>query len=290
MRTFLDCVPCSIRQVLDSVRMITDDDTMHERVLRELLGMWQRMDMRQSPPAMAQKIHRYLRQLTGVADPYLAVKNHYNAFALGLYPELRERVENSADPFETAVRLAIAGNIIDFGVNSNVEQSTVHDAILRSLTEPIDHDAVQSLRRAIDQAEDILFLGDNTGEIVLDRLLIERMPRDRITYVVRGHPILNDALLEDARTVGLTDLVEVIDNGSDAPGTILETCSDAFRRRFEQADLIVAKGQGNYESLSETQRPAFFLLRPKCAVLARHLNCGLGRLMVLRSGIDPARA
>ena len=288
MRTFFDCVPCSIRQVLDSVRMITDDDTMHERVLRELLGMWQAMDMRQSPPAMAQKIHRYLRQLTGVADPYLDVKNHYNAFALGLYPELRERVENSPDPFETAVRLAIAGNIIDFGVNSNVEQDTVHDAILRSLTEPIDHDAVQSLRRAIDQADDILFLGDNTGEIVLDRLLIERMPRDRITYVVRGHPILNDALLEDARTVGLTDLVEVMDNGSDAPGTIPETCSDVFRRRFEQADLIIAKGQGNYESLSETRRPVFFLLRPKCAVLARHLNCELGRLVVLRSGTDPA--
>ncbi len=268
--------------------MVTDDETMHERVLRELLGMWQAMDMRQSPPAMAQKIHRYLRQLTGVADPYLDVKNHYNAFALGLYPELRERVENSPDPFETAVRLAIAGNIIDFGVNSNVEQSTVQDAILRSLSEPIDHDAVQSLRRAIDQAEDILFLGDNTGEIVLDRLLIERMPRDRITYVVRGHPILNDALLEDARTVGLTDLVEVMDNGSDAPGTILETCSDAFRRRFEQADVIIAKGQGNYESLSETQRPVFFLLRPKCAVLARHLSCELGRLMVLRSGADPA--
>jgi uncharacterized protein with ATP-grasp and redox domains len=245
--------------------MVTDDETMHERVLRELLGMWQAMDMRQSPPAMAQKIHRYLRQLTGVADPYLDVKNHYNAFALGLYPELRERVENSPDPFETAVRLAIAGNIIDFGVNSNVEQSTVQDAILRSLSEPIDHDAVQSLRRAIDQAEDILFLGDNTGEIVLDRLLIERMPRDRITYVVRGHPILNDALLEDARTVGLTDLVEVMDNGSDAPGTILETCSDAFRRRFEQADVIIAKGQGNYESLSETQRPVFFQIgRASC--------------------------
>ncbi len=268
--------------------MVTDDETMHERVLRELLGMWQAMDMRQSPPAMAQKIHRYLRQLTGVADPYLDVKNHYNAFALGLYPELRERVENSPDPFETAVRLAIAGNIIDFGVNSNVEQSTVQDAILRSLSEPIDHDAVQSLRRAIDQAEDILFLGDNTGEIVLDRLLIERMPRDRITYVVRGHPILNDALLEDARTVGLTDLVVVMDTGADAPSTILETCGEAFRRGFEQADVIIAKGQGNYESLSETQRPVFFLLRPKCAVLARHLSCELGRLMVLRSGADPA--
>ncbi len=268
--------------------MVTDDETLHERILRELLGMWQRMDMRQSPPAMAQQIHRCLRQLTGVADPYLDVKNHYNAFALGLYPELRRRVEGSLDPFETAVRLAIAGNIIDFGVNSSVRQDAVHDAILRSLTEPIDHEAVGRLRQAADRAKDILYLGDNSGEIVLDRLLIEQMPRERLTYVVRGHPILNDVLMEDARTAGLTGLVEVIDNGSDAPGTILETCSDVFRERFERADLIVAKGQGNYESLSDTQRPVFFLLRPKCAVLARHLDCELGRLMVLRSGNDPA--
>jgi damage-control phosphatase, subfamily I len=284
MRTYFDCIPCSVRQVLDSVRMITDDETMHERVLRELLGMWQRVDMRQSPPAMAQQIHRFLRQLTGVPDPYLDVKNRYNEFALGLYPELRGRVENSPDPFETAVRLAIAGNIIDFGVNSNVEQGMVYETIMQSLTEPLDCDALKALKQAVAQAEDILFLGDNTGEIVFDRLLIERMPRERLTYVVRGGPILNDALMADAQVAGLTDLVEVIDNGSDAPGTILETCSDAFRKRFEQADLIVAKGQGNFETMNDTPKYAFFLLRPKCTVLARHLNCQLGRLLILRSG------
>ncbi|HSV99609.1 MAG TPA: ARMT1-like domain-containing protein [Sedimentisphaerales bacterium] len=283
MRTYFDCVPCSVRQVLDAVRMITDDEAMHERVLRELLGMWQRMDMRQSPPAMAQQIHRFLRQFTGVPDPYVEVKNRYNEFALGLYPELKERVENSPDPFETAVRLSIAGNIIDFGVNSNVEQGMVYETILRSLTEPLDRDALQGLRQAVDWAKDILFLGDNTGEIVLDRLLVERMPRERLTYVVRGAPILNDALMADAQVAGLTDLVEVIDNGSDAPGTILETCSDAFRKRFEQADLVVAKGQGNFESMDDTPKNIFFLLKPKCAVLARHLNCQLGRLLILRS-------
>jgi hypothetical protein len=284
MRTYFDCVPCSVRQVLDAVRMITDDEAMHERVLRELLGMWQRMDMRQSPPAMAQQIHRFLRQFTGVADPYREVKNRYNEFALGLYPELKERIENSSDPFETAVRLSIAGNIIDFGVNSNVEQGVVHETILRSLTEPLDRDALLELRQAIRRAKDILFLGDNTGEIVFDRLLVERMPREKLTYVVRGAPILNDALMADAEVAGLTGLVEVIDNGSDAPGTILETCSQAFRNRFERADLIIAKGQGNFESMDDTRKDVFFLLKPKCAVLARHLNCQLGRLLIVRSG------
>ena len=153
MRTFFDCIPCSIRQVLDSMRMITDDEAMHERVLRELLGMWQRVDMQASPPATAQQVHRLVRQLTGVPDPYLEVKNRYNQFALGLYPEMHERVENSPDPFETAVRLAIAGNIIDFGVNSNVEQGMVHETIMRSLTEPLDREALERFRQAVDRGE-----------------------------------------------------------------------------------------------------------------------------------------
>ncbi len=284
MRTYFDCVPCAIRQVLDSVRMITDDEALHERVLRESLGMWQKMDLRQSPPAIAQQTHQLVRRLTGVADPYLEVKNRYNRFALEMYPELRERVEHSADPFEAAVRLAIAGNIIDFGVNSAVEQHSVRESILRSLTDPVDTNAVRRLRQAIDAARDILYLGDNAGEIVFDRLLIEQMPCEKVTFVVRGGPILNDALMEDARVAGITELVEVIDNGGDAPGTILEMCSEAFRRRFAQADLIIAKGQGNFESFPEIEKNVFFLLRPKCVVLSRHLQCEMGRLIVVQNG------
>jgi uncharacterized protein with ATP-grasp and redox domains len=284
MRTYFDCVPCAIRQVLDSVRMITDDEALHERVLRESLGMWQKMDLCQSPPAIAQKTHQLVRRLTGVADPYLEVKNRYNRFALEMYPELRARVENSADPFETAVRLAIAGNIIDFGVNSTVEPHSVRESILRSLNDAIDTQAVRRLKEAVARAGDILYLGDNAGEIVFDRLLIEQMPREKVTFVVRGGPILNDALMEDARIAGITDLVEVIDNGSDAPGTILETCSEPFRRRFERADLIVAKGQGNFESFPEIEKHVFFLFWPKCAVLSQHLGCEMGRLLVVENG------
>jgi hypothetical protein len=284
MKTYFDCVPCAIRQVLDSVRMITDDEDVQETVLREALGMWQQMDLRQSPPAMARKVHRVVRQLTGVADPYLEVKDRYNRFAMAMYPDLSARVAASASPFETAVRLAIAGNIIDFGVNSTVEESHVSETVAKALTDPLDTDAVRRLERSVREAADILYLGDNAGEIVFDRLLIEQMPREKVTFVVKGSPILNDVLIDDASFVGLTDLVEVIDNGADAPGTVLEVCSRAFRERFERADLIVAKGQGNFETLSDTDKNVFFLLRPKCAVLSRHLNCAIGRLVVVQSG------
>jgi uncharacterized protein with ATP-grasp and redox domains len=283
MKTYFDCVPCAIRQVLDSVQMITDDEDVHEKVLREALGLWQRMDLRQSPPAMAQKIHRFVRQLTGVADPYLEVKERYNRLALAMLVPLRERVAASANPFETAVRLAIAGNIIDFGVNSTLEESHVAETIQGALTDALDTDAVRLLEEAVQEARDILYLGDNAGEIVFDRLLIEQMPREKVTFAVKGGPILNDALIDDARLAGLADMVEVIDNGADAPGTIVEVCSAAFRERFARADLIVAKGQGNFETLSDTDKNVFFLLRPKCAVLSRHLNCQIGRLVVVQS-------
>lgn len=284
MRTYFDCIPCFVRQVLDSVRMTTDDEQIQEKVLREALYLGSKMDLSQSPPAMAQKIHRFIREITGVKDPYLEVKNRFNKLGLQMYPELKQQVETSADPLETAVRLAIAGNIIDFGVNSVVEQSQVEKTIAESLTEPLDMEAMEEFRDATSQAEDILYLGDNTGEIVFDRLLIEQLPYEKITFAVKGGPILNDATIEDAQIVGLTDIVNVIDNGSDAPGTILESCSEAFRRRFDKSDLIIAKGQGNYETLSNIDKNIFFMLQPKCVVLARHLGCEIGSLVL--SGLN----
>lgn len=267
--------------------MITDDEDIQSKVLHEALRWACEMDLQRSPPATAQVVHRFIREVTGVKDPYLEVKDRYNKLALEMYPRLREKIETSADPVETAVRLAIAGNIIDFGVNSVVEQNDVEKTVARSLTEPLDKVALAEFEKAIEAATDILYLGDNAGEIVFDRLLLEQLPRDKITFVVKGSPILNDALMEDARTVGITDIVEVIDNGSDAPGTILESCSPEFRRRFEQADLLIAKGQGNLETLDEVDEQVFFMLRPKCKVLAEYLGCGMGELVLTQSRSVP---
>lgn len=282
MKTYLDCIPCFVRQALDSVRMTTEDEQIHEKVLREVLRLESEMDMNQCPPAMAQKIHRFIRQKTGIEDPYLEVKNRFNKLALKMYPELRRKTETSTDPLETAVRLAIAGNIIDFGVNSTVEQADVERTINQSLKAPLDMQALEQFREAISKAEDVLYLGDNAGEIVFDRLLIEQLPWKKITFVVKGGPILNDATIEDAEIIGLTDFVNVIDNGSDAPGTILESCSEMFCSRFEESDLIIAKGQGNCESLSSVDKKIFFMVRPKCTVLARHLDCEIGNLVLSR--------
>ena len=283
MRTYLDCIPCFVRQVLDSVKMTTDDEQIHEKVLREALHLASKMDLHQSPPAMAQKIHRFIRELTGVQDPYMQVKNRFNKFALKMYPDMKERIETSDDPLETAVRLAIAGNIIDLGVKSGLAESEVERTITRSLTESLDMDTLEEFRNATAQAKDILYLGDNAGEIVFDRLLIEQLPCKNITFVVKAGPIINDATMQDAEMTGLTDMVSVIDNGSDAPGTILQSCSQEFRRRFNEADLVIAKGQGNYETLSDVDKNMFFVLKAKCPVIAQHLGCEIGCLVLTKN-------
>jgi len=268
--------------------MVTGDPVVHERVLRETLRLVVKMPFDRPPPWMGQQIHRLLREATGNPDPYRQVKEHSNALALALYPGLKQRVQSSADPFSAAVRLAIAGNVIDFGCRTQLGDDEVHQAIEDAMSGPLDEDAVNDLRRAIDEANDILYLADNAGEIVFDRLLIEEMPMDRVTLAVRGGPAINDATREDAEVAGLTSLVAVMDNGSDVPGTILEQCSDTFRDRFARCDLVVAKGQGNYETLNDADEKVFFLLRAKCPVIARHIGYEVGRMVVRRHQSEQA--
>jgi damage-control phosphatase, subfamily I len=257
MRTFFDCIPCFVRQTLDSVRRATDDETVHEQVLRETLRTLSEMNLRDSPPAMGHKIHRFIRERVGESDPYREMKDESNQLALEVYPALKSRVEYSADPLDTAVRLAIAGNIMDVAVKGDVGQMDVHEAIEDALAGSLDGD-LDEFAKAVSTADSILYLADNAGEIVLDRLLIERLPIERVTVAVRGGPIINDATMVDARVAGITELVAVIDNGADVPGTILDECSAVFRRRFNEADLVIAKGQGNYETLSEVGKDLFF--------------------------------
>ncbi len=281
MRTFLDCMPCFIRQALDSARLVTDDEQVHEQVVREVLKLASDLDMSQSPPVIGQQIHRLIRKLIGNTDPYRELKQRFNRLALRLCAELEENVKTSEDPLETAVRLAIAGNIIDLGVKTSIVESDVETIIRDCLTADFDSQQIEELRNAVSQAERILYLADNAGEIVFDRLLIEQLPYEKVTVVVKGEPVINDATMEDAEFAGLTEIVEVIDNGSDGPGVILESCSQEFIRRFDQADLILAKGQGNYETLSDVNKNIFFILKAKCPVIARDLGCEVGE-MILR--------
>lgn len=282
MQTALECIPCFVRQALEAAQFVTDDPDVHERLLRDVLRLAADMDMSQCPPAVACEIHRSLRRMTGVNDPYRMVKDQFNRMALEMMPELAAKVEASSDPFGMAIRLAIAGNVIDLGVNGGITEKLARQAVGNVLNEPFEGD-VEAFRQAVTGASSILYLADNAGEIIFDRLLIEQLPMERVTVAVRGGPILNDATVEDARAAGLFDIVEVIDNGADAPGTPLDDCCEAFRNRFANADLIVAKGQGNFETLSDEPANIYFLFKVKCPVIARHVGLPLGTHVLTRS-------
>ncbi len=283
MQIYLDCIPCFVRQALDSARLVTDDEQIHEKVVREVLRLAADLDMSQSPPVIGQRIHRLIRKLICNNDPYHELKERFNRLALRMCAELEERVRTSEDPLETTVRLAIAGNIIDLGVKTSIKESDVEKIIRDCLTADFDSRQVEEFRNAVSRAEKILYLVDNAGEIVFDRLLIEQLPCEKVTVVVKGNPVINDATIEDADVAGLTRIVEVIDNGSDAPGTILESCSQAFRNRFAESDLVIAKGQGNYETLSDADKNIFFILKAKCPVIARDLGCEVGEMILRKS-------
>ena len=286
MKTYLDCVPCFVRQALDAARMATAEETVHRKVLQGVLQAAGRMDYGQSPPVMGQQIHRIVRALSGNSDPYASVKDRFNRYALDMYPVCRQRVEGASDPLETALRLAIAGNVIDFGPSGGLERSVVDRTIQQALHEPLAGE-VQAFLDAVKSARHILYIGDNAGEIVFDRLLIEQLPAGRVIFAVRGAPVLNDATRADAETVGMTGAARVIDSGSDAPGTLLDECSDAFAARFDRADLVIAKGQGNYETLSAARKNIFFVLKVKCPVIAAHIGCDLGS-HVVKAGAECA--
>ncbi len=272
-----------MRHALDAARMTTDDESVHEEVLRRVAREISEMNMGLSPPAMGQKIHRLIRELTGDPDPYRAVKEKTNRLALDLYPEIHDRILGASDPMEMAVRTAIAGNIFDFGIDTRYRDEKFRHTMDHAATAQLYGDVAAFVREA-QAAESILYLADNAGEIVFDRALIELLSPRRVTVVVRGRPVLNDALREDAEAAGLTGLVEILDNGSDAPGTMLEDCTEALRARFMSTDMVIAKGQGNYETLSAAPRPVWFVLMAKCAVITQHIGCEPGTFVLHQLG------
>jgi uncharacterized protein with ATP-grasp and redox domains len=214
-----------------------------------------------------------IAEKSGCSDIFADLKDLSNRKALDLLPELVKKVEESNEPLRTAALLAIAGNIIDYGAHHDFDINTSIEKCLH--TKPAIDD-LEQLRRDLDKAGKILYLGDNCGEAAFDRLLIAQTGEE-ITYAVKERPIINDALKEDAATCGLGDLCRIISNGTDCPGTPLEKCSEEFREIFAEADLIISKGQGNFETLSEVSAPIYFLLMVKCEVVAEHVAELTGR-------------
>ena len=276
-----DCLACCVRGSLDAARLATEDSDKQLAIVRTIMEKLATLDLDSPPPLFARFIHQTVEKHTGVADPYKRLKDKYNDYALSLFPDLEKKAADA--PFETAVRLAIAGNIIDFGAHNSVGKQKVLRTIEESLVKPVNGD-VTVFEAACEQAGSILWLGDNTGEIVFDKLLLQRLDREKVLYAVRGGAAQNDATLEDAVYTGVADMVRVIDTGAAIPGVVLDQCSPAFQKAFQAADLIIAKGQGNYETLDPSDPRIFFLFKAKCPVVAAHANVRLHDMVIRQGG------
>lgn len=276
MHTYPECIPCFVSQALRVANMTETDPVRVKHILDETVRLIPDIHMSRTPPHTASIMYRTISDITGVADPFKEIKRQCTATALDLYPRLKQWVAAAEDPLLAALQAAVAGNIIDFGVENHFDLEEDLDDLLNQSFAVCHY---EEFKRELATARDILFIGDNAGETVFDRLLIETMEHP-VTYVVRDVPIINDATLEDAEAAGLGEVATIISSGSTAPGNILPLCSREFLRRYDEADLIISKGQGNYEGLSEERKNIFFLLKVKCRVIARHIGIAEGSIIL----------
>jgi len=276
MKTYLDCIPCFMKQALRAGRVATSDEGKIKQLLDELGCMIKNIPLYATPPETADLIYQKIAETTGVADPYKDQKKAAILEALALYPQLKIKIESSPDPLLIAIKFAIAGNVIDLGVSSKYNLKNEIDKVL--IQQPaIFH--YEEFKATLKKANTILYLGDNAGESVFDRLLIEIMNKP-VTYVVRDKAVINDVILQDAIDSGLNQVADIISSGSSAPGIIPDRCSREFLDCYTNADMVISKGQGNYEGLSETKRRVFFLLKAKCPVIAKNLSVNTGDIIL----------
>lgn len=276
MKISHECIPCLARQAVEIAEELTNDVCMQDEIIKGALKELANLDFNETAPEIGHRMHQHAKRITGIEDPYKRLKEQYNEIAQELYERIVEEkwLDKAENPFDMACRLAIAGNIIDFSVGLKLEPSDVVKSVEDSIKLSIYGTGTGALEEAVKNANNIMYIADNAGEIIFDKFLLEKLPLDKVIYVVKGAPIVNDAIMEDAISTGVVDMVRVIDNGHSAQGTILKDCSSSFRDEFEKADLIICKGQANFETLSDIKdKNIFFLLRAKCKSVASIIGC-----------------
>jgi uncharacterized protein with ATP-grasp and redox domains len=284
VKTELECLPCFFGQVTRTLQYAGVNGDRGRDILRKAEAIIEQASLDEVPARTTTIIHRMLREGTGI-DPYRAVKDTYNRIALARMPQLKAMVSGYDDILEGAVRIAIAGNVIDFGIYERID---LDRSIEDSFRLPLPSADYCAFSREVQNARRILYLCDNAGEIVFDRVLLEilhAMGKD-VTAAVKGFPVINDATLDDAAAAGLSEYATVIDNGNDGIGTLLEACSARFLEAYGSADVIISKGQANYETLvGEKNERIFFLFKVKCPVVAGFLERKNGDIVLTRGRV-----
>jgi len=271
VKTKLECLPCFARQALASARIATDNPELQGKIVQAVFGKLSQATLDATPMEFGGVVQRTVRDLTGVDDPYLDIKQQSNTFALQKYPEMKELVAGADVPLAVATKIAITGNIIDFGVPERLD---IEEPLKRIMHTPFAVDDFELFAGRVSEADSILYLGDNAGEIVFDRVLIEQLLPTEVTLTVKDEPFINDAMMADAQAAGFDESIRIL------PVPIYPETTEEFEIAWAAADLIIAKGQANYEAYSEASGPLFYLLVAKCNMVARELGVSIGDLVL----------
>jgi len=273
MEIFLDCLPCMFRQALEASRMATDKLDLQERIMEDSIKILSDYKNYKSSPDIAKAIHHVVKKTTGVYDPYEKIKKRDVAAAKKAYSMLECFLQKKQNDLYWALKIAATGNIIDCAINNNIN---LEDCIEEELEKEFSVCDLELFENKLKTAKSLLIIGDNAGETVFDCILAQHLSFLDVTYAVRSEPIINDATVETAYASGLGDCTKIISTGCNAPGAILEECSTEFLNIFNSADIIISKGQGNFEALSEGKQ-IFFLLKAKCPVISQKLGVDLNQ-------------
>ncbi len=264
------CISCLLNKHLNTFPT-NFSDAQKTKYMQGVLKIIGNADMSMSAPEILELINEH-RQKMGIVMDFSDIKTYFNELLLSIEENIDVKIENSANPLKTAIQYAMAGNFIDFGSMKTVDEEKLKETLDNAETITIDKKVLEKFKREISNAQNIVYLTDNCGEIVLDKLLIKQILRINknvnISAVVRGKPVLNDCTKVDADQIGLDKLVLVIDNGTAVPGTVLGRISPKVKCLIDNADLIISKGQGNFETLHHCGKNIYYLFLCKCKMFA----------------------
>lgn len=286
MRMKDKCLPCLVNQVI-KVADITKAKN-REQILHEVFAYLSKVDFNKTNPEISGETFRILKKHLKNEDPYLEVRNYYNDLLMKLSKTYEEKIIASEDSFYQAMKYAVIGNIIDFNPIHNSTMEEIMDFINQADGLGFQINDMNQLKQEIKNAQSILYLGDNCGEICFDKVFIKEIkkynPDVNVYFGVRGEPVINDSIETDAYAVGMDEYASIVSNGDGSLGTVLERTSEAFQSIFEQADVIIAKGQANYECLSECEKVGiYFLLMTKCEVIAEDIGVPVKSLICMKN-------
>ncbi|MBN1302130.1 MAG: DUF89 family protein [Melioribacteraceae bacterium] len=276
------CIPCIINQAHKTALLFTNGNKdLQLSILKKVCREVEKVGDECTAPQFSRTLQEIVEESLGIFNPYKEIKEKNLAAAKNYIPFLQSPLNNINDKIEIAVRIAIAGNIIDIGANPGFN---LEDEISRITSNNIDLLMLPKFKRDLEKAESILYIGDNYEEALFDKFLLNELRPKKVVFAVRSKPILNDITLEDAYRLEIDKICDVMESGSKIAGTDLNACTDEFMKVYKNADMVIAKGQGNYETLINAERPIYFLFKVKCDAIAAKSGYrkGMGVLLYKR--------